>query len=314
MTCGVDLEPYLPLFGQWADELRAGAHRGEPWHQAYRELARALQRLSPRLGVEYLGTMRRFGELDRPLSGSYRYLRGKRGEQTEQDLAAAFYPRYGFGYGRSYAYRQAAPQGSVFKVLTSYAVLMNRYEKLKSEGRSVANLSPFTMIDDVHKSRTKKNRWNVGFRPDGTPIPQNYKGGRLLRTHRRNAGEIDLVGALEVSSNSYFGMAANDVLDDPDELIGAAAALGYGSRTGIELAGEYSGRLPNDVGFNKTGLYCMACGQHEMAVTPLQTAVMLSTLGPAMVRICFTSGNLSIASKRRPISESAGTAVEYFLY
>jgi cell division protein FtsI/penicillin-binding protein 2 len=303
LPCGVPLSPYLSLFGSWADELKGGAHRGEPWHTAYRELSRALAPLTPRVAVAYLQTMRRFEELDRPLLGRYRYLRGKRGAQTERDLAAAFYPRYGFGYGRSYAYRQAAPQGSVFKVVTSYATLMRRYDKLMAEGRSLSQLSPFTMVDDVHKDREKRDQWNVGFTAGGKAIPQRYKGGRLLRTHRRNAGEIDLIGALEVSSNSYFGIAAGEHLDGPEDLIGAASALSYGQRTGIELPGEYPGRFPNDVDFNKTGLYCFACGQHEFSVTPLQTAVMLA--GLANGGTIFEPQVVGLLAGREPVREGS---------
>ncbi len=260
-----DLAPYTDHFSQYRSELSRGAHKNMDWYEAYSTLSEGVGDLSSQLVLEYLGTMRSFDELTEPLIGRYRYLRG----QTQQALAMAFYPRYGFGYGRSFAFRQAATQGSVFKVVGSYAALVQSYWK------NPAKLNPLTMVDDVHKSGGK---WNIGFTVDGRPIPQRYKGGNLLKTHRRHVGRIDLQGALEVSSNSYFGMLAVDCLDSPEDYLAAAQALSFGARTGIDLPGEYPGHLPDDLLTNRTGLYCFTDGQHSLAVTPLQTAVMLGAL------------------------------------
>ena len=73
--------------------------------------------------VQWLKTMRSYRELERPLWGSYRILRGKRGRQTERDLAAAFYPIGGFGFSRCHAYQSAAPMGSIFKLVTANAAM-----------------------------------------------------------------------------------------------------------------------------------------------------------------------------------------------
>jgi cell division protein FtsI/penicillin-binding protein 2 len=61
-------------------------------------------------------------------------------------------------------------------------------------------------------------------------------------------------------------------------LADAARLFSYGSRTGIDLPGEISGSIPNDLDVNQTNLYAMAIGQGSFVVTPLQTSVMLSTL------------------------------------
>ncbi|MGE3953943.1 MAG: penicillin-binding transpeptidase domain-containing protein [Parachlamydiales bacterium] len=268
-----DFAPYADLMLTLGRELEGGAHRGEPWHGAYEQLRAFLAPHPFSIGCEWLATVRPFAELSRPLWGHYRYLRGKPGHQVERDLAAAFYPRYGFGYGRSHAYRQATIQGSVFKFVPAFEALMQRHEKLA--GRA-APISPFTMVDDVHKGTG--NQWNVGFTLEGKAISQRYKGGKLLRTHRRHVGKIDLVKALETSSNSYFGILAVDHIEDPEDLNRRARQLSYGARTGIELPGEYAGRLPDDLATNRTGLYSYVDGQHTLVVTPLQTAVMLSAL------------------------------------
>ena len=256
--------PYVDHFGTYAVELARGAHKRAPWHGAYKRLKQATQSLSIEMTLAYLKSVRSYKELTRPLYGDYRHLRGR----TEEDLAFAFYPKYGFGYGRSFAYRQALPQGSVFKIVTGYAALAQRY----IEGKP---LNPLTIVDDWHKSA---KGYNVGYTLDGKPIPQSYKGGMLLRTQRRHVGEIDLPGALEVTSNCYFGLLAADVLHEGEDLNRAARALGYGAKTGIELPGEFSGKLPTDLNYNRTGLYAYSDGQHSLVVTPLQTALMLSTI------------------------------------
>src|SRR5262249_35066640 len=89
---------------------------------------------------------------------------------------------------------------------------------------------------------------------------------------------IDIVHAIERSSNPYFSILAGDILDDPEDLCMAANLLGYGEKTEIDLPGEYGGRLPKDIAYNRTGLYAMAIGQHSLVGTPIQTATMLAAL------------------------------------
>jgi cell division protein FtsI/penicillin-binding protein 2 len=102
-----------------------------------------------------------------------------------------------------------------------------------------------------------------------------YKGGRLPRSLMADIGEVDLAGALAVSSNPYFAILAGDFLEEPLELNEAAIAFGYGRKTGIDLPGEAKGQLPSDLEGNKTGLYSYAIGQHTLLATPLQAACML---------------------------------------
>ena len=61
--------------------------------------------------MQYLQTIRSFQSLDHPLLGKYRHLRKNiEGNQLEKHLAAAFYPKYGYGYGRSQAYDKPQPR------------------------------------------------------------------------------------------------------------------------------------------------------------------------------------------------------------
>lgn len=228
--------------------------------------------------LEFLQTMRAFEELDRPLFGRYRNLRNIKGLQLEKHLAAAFYPLAGHGYGRSQAFRQSTPQGSVFKLVVAYQGLWDRYQKLKEQHRQIQDLNPLTILDSM-KWHPKPGSVDqiLGYSLDGQVIKRLYKGGMLPRSHP-NIGKIDVIGAIEQSSNIYFSLVAGDCLDDPLSLVQAAREFGFGERTGIELPGEIVGILPDDVTHNRTGLYSFAIGQHSLIVTPLQTAIMLSAI------------------------------------
>lgn len=241
----------------------------------YPKLHAAIKNLPEALAIDYLKSLRPYDELTRPLLGKYRYLR--KGEPPqEKHLAAAFYPAYGFGYGRSHAYRQAAIQGSLFKLVTAYEALVQRYRKIGDPSISHQKLNPLVIVDRVFKLG---NTQYVGYTEDGKPIPQLYKGGRLPRSlaHLDN-GRVDLLRALEVSSNPYFSLLAGESLEHPNDLSDAARLFSFGSRTGIDLPSEIPGKVPTDLETNRTGLYAMAIGQHSLVVTPLQTAVMLATI------------------------------------
>lgn len=239
-------------------------------------LSAILGKLPTPLKREYLSTLRSYQELDGPLAGLYRSLRKNDNlVQLEKHLAAGFYPKYGYGYARSCSYRQSATQGSIFKLVTSYAALIQQYNTLKGIGIGTAALNPLEMIDTVF---TKGKELYVGFDADGKPIPRFYKGGRLPKSSMATIGKIDLLKAIETSSNPYFSLLAGDYLHSPEDLANAARALSLGHRTGIELPGEITGNIPKDLATNRTGLYSFAIGQHTLVVTPIQTAVMLSTI------------------------------------
>jgi cell division protein FtsI/penicillin-binding protein 2 len=227
---------------------------------------------------QFLQMMRPFEELDRPLYGHYRSLRQTKGIQLEKHLAAAFYPLAGYGYGRSQAFRQSTPQGSVFKLVIAYQALLERYQKLKELARTFEDINPLTLIDNI-KWHPKPGSLEqvLGYTMDGQTIKRLYKGGILPRTHP-NIGKIDTIGAIEQSSNIYFSIIAAECVEDPLNLIKVCKAFGYGEKTGIELPGEIVGILPDDLTHNRTGLYSFAIGQHSLIVTPLQTAVVFGAL------------------------------------
>jgi cell division protein FtsI/penicillin-binding protein 2 len=228
--------------------------------------------------AEFLRTFRSFEELDQPLYGRYRPLRNSQGVQCEKHLAAAFYPISGYGYGRSQAFRQSTPQGSVFKVVVAYQALLERYQKLKALQQSISSINPLTIIDSLQWSpKANSVEQVVGYTLDGQPIKRLYKGGMLLRSHP-NIGKITIEGAIEQSSNLYFSLLAVDHIADPSHLIQVSQLFGFGEKTGIELPAEITGALPDDLAHNRTGLYAFAIGQHSLVVTPLQTAIMLGAI------------------------------------
>lgn len=269
------LRPYFDHFIAWHKELSQGAHKALPWHASFEKLQALLKGLNPRFLPEYLHTIRPFDQLNRPLYGKYPHLRKTDNKQLEKHLAAAFYPQFGFGYGRSFAFRQATTQGSVFKLVTSYAALMQRYYEIETTKITTSALNPLVMYDDTFKQGSKLY---IGYDVNEKPIPQLYKGGQLPKSPKLALGRLDLMKAIEVSSNPYFSLLAGDILDSPEDLMDAARLFSYGEKTGIELPAEFSGKLPKDLSLNRNGLYAAAIGQHSMVVTPLQTAVMISTI------------------------------------
>lgn len=272
--CRANEDIYREQLSTWYREVCKGAHGGVPWRENYLLLQSTLQGLDDSLATEYLRTMRSFKELQRPLLGRYRQLKYEGGVQLEKHLASAFYPTYGFSYGRSLAYRQATPQGSLFKLVTAYEALAQRYRSIGG-GEDILKLNPLRMVDQPLRIG---GDWIVGYHMDGKGIPEYYKGGILPKTLTKNVGEIDIVRAIEVSSNSYFALLTSDHMARPRDLTDAAHALSYGHRTGIALPGEITGKVPTDLDYNRSGLYSLAIGQHSLVVSPLQTAVMLATL------------------------------------
>lgn len=220
----------------------------------------------------WVEAVRSFEELTAPLYGSYKFLREEGGVSLQKHLAAAFYPKGGYGFTKDITRADLLPQGSVFKLVTAYQALIDSYDG------TPASLSPLHVLDDLGPPRPDHPRKQLlGFTKEGEMIRRYYKGGMLPRSHP-NIGWTDLQNSIEQSTNLYFSLLASEVIRSPDDLNKAATLLGYGEKTGIELPGEVRGSLPTDLSHNKTGLYSYAIGQHTLVVTPLQTISMLTTL------------------------------------
>lgn len=269
------LTDYDTIILSWFQELAKGAHASIKWRKSYDEIQKAIASLTPKQTSALFKSFRGFQDLTAPLYGNYRYLRKEGKQQQLKHLAAAFYPVYGYGNARSFAYRQATTQGSLFKLVTAYAAMIQKYRQVDDASLTFSDLNPLTIIDKVYKNNGKQY---VGQLPSGKPIPLFYKGGRMMRSVARDIGKIDILGALETSSNPYFSLIAGEYLEDPMDLARTAHLFSYGSKTGIELPSELKGKVPDDLDINRTGLYAMANGQHTLVVTPLQSSVMLSAI------------------------------------
>lgn len=237
-----------------------------------KQLEERLHTLPHALALAYLQTMRSFSMLDAPLWGHYFHFSKPYGEQTLQDLAGFFYPKNGLGYGKSYAYGRATTIGSLFKAVTGY-------EALKQHDLSTQSydLNPLTLYDETNPQIVTDQGMVLGRTLDGKWITRHYKGGRLPRSHAR-IGKVDFLTAMERSSNIYFSLLASEVIDHPASLYETTCKLGFGKPTGVDLIGEISGYVPDDIRDNRTSLYSFAIGQHSLVVTPLQTSLMLSAL------------------------------------
>ncbi|MBN1914265.1 MAG: hypothetical protein JW769_00010 [Parachlamydiales bacterium] len=235
--------------------------------------------LSYPLMEDLFHTFRSFAKLDRPLLTSYPRMKSST-PPTEQTLAASFYPRGGLSYIRSYCFHHATPLGSLFKPITAYAGLLEKYRFLRNNNLPLTDLNPLTITDcyrwDAHA--TKKGSYVVGYSLNNKPFTRFYKGGRLPRSSNPEIGTIDLIGALGHSSNPYFSLLASECLSSPGVLLDIAQDFGFGEKTNIDLYGEYKGSLPTDLEYNKTGLYSFAIGQHSLVTTPLQIGMALASL------------------------------------
>lgn len=266
---------YIGHFTNWHTEIAQGAHQQLDWLTAYKKLQSAITAIDPSQRLPFMRSLRSYRQLTRPLLSAHAPLFKGKQQPLEKHLAAAFYPAYGFGFGRSQAYRQSSTQGSLFKLVTAYEALIQRYNALGKVSPTPAQLNPLVIVDALF---THGKESFLGYNADGKPLPRFYKGGRLPRSVKSNVGQLNLLTAIEVSNNAYFSLLAGDVLLQPNDLAEAARKFGYGVRTGIDLPSEISGKIPTDLDTNRTGLYSMAMGQHTLVVTPLQTGVMLSAL------------------------------------
>ncbi|MEF9519511.1 penicillin-binding transpeptidase domain-containing protein [Chlamydia crocodili] len=268
------LKAYYEVLSIWKGELESGAHKALSWHEHYEFLKQKSFDSSINLMHLFL-SFREFSELQRPLYGNYAPMLTRNVPQKEQDLAAAFYPTYGYGYLRSHAFGQAATLGSIFKLVSAYSVLS---QEVMRGNVDIDYLSRLLVIVDRQSFGYVSSKPHVGFFKDGSPIPSFYHGGILPKNDYAGRGRIDLIAALEMSSNPYFSLLVGEYLSDPEDLCHAASLFGFGEKTGIGLPGEYAGVIPHDVAYNRSGLYATAIGQHTLVVTPLQTAVMMAAL------------------------------------
>lgn len=140
------------------------------------------------------------------------------------------------------------PPGSVFKIMTALA------------GLQTGALTTETKVNDEGVLKVGEFQY----------------GNWYFSQYGKTEGEISLVQALQRSNDIYFYKAAEWI--GPDALARFARLFHYGSKTGIELASESTGTIPDSTWKKETqheqwylgDTYHMGIGQGDVLVTPLQ--------------------------------------------
>ena len=183
--------------------------------------------------------------------------------------------------------------------------------------------STFKLFTALAALRTGLIAPNTTFVDEGSYRLRSCRGQKCVFRNAggRAYGRINLVRALTVSSDAFFyDLGANFWFGggpNADAIQGAARDLGLGGRTGIELAGEMRGRIPdpesrksqheqNPRAFPNGEWYAgdnvnLSIGQGDTAVTPLQLANSYAAFA--------NGGNLFKPRVAARVLEPAGTPV-----
>ncbi len=86
--------------------------------------------------------------------------------------------------------------------------------------------------------------------------------------------EVSLTKALAYSKNDYFQQVGGQV--GFDKMVEYARQLGLGEKTGINVRGEFAGRMPSAT--SRSGVYRMSSHGDSFQVTPLQLATLVSAM------------------------------------
>lgn len=151
------------------------------------------------------------------------------------------------------AFRSAYPPGSTFKVTSGLAALQEHVVK----------------IDDTFSCPPSLDIGRLTFR--------NWK--------KTDAGSLNFADALTQSCNTWFYQVG--IKTGSQRLSDWSLRMGFGMRTGIPLAAETEGRVPNDEYMKKVhgrkmlegDLANFSIGQGDLLITPLQMAQMMGIIG-----------------------------------
>ena len=130
--------------------------------RAIAELRGALHKLKLKDAYLLCQSFKKMNDLSSPLFGRYHLRTSKRKDQTQKHLAMHFYPITGFGYSRSYAYQEAAPLGSIFKIVTAFEATNQKFSPSKPN-----NLNPLTIIDCSNPRVKERSKQILGYHTDG---------------------------------------------------------------------------------------------------------------------------------------------------
>jgi penicillin-binding protein 2 len=178
------------------------------------------------------------------------------------------------------AIQMALPPGSVFKVVTSIALLES------------AGLDPTAVFHcQGYLKRPDQQRCEVYVR------------------HGIGHGDITLAEALAESCNVYFFHHAKDL--PPQTLVDWAQRLGFGQPTGIDMPAEAHGAIPRPDSIRKieghqwhaADTQAMSVGQGSLTATPVQVVRLMAAVAnggllvtPHVVRQEVTAGSSALLS------------------
>ncbi len=172
----------------------------------------------------------------------------------------------------------------------SQPITTKMWQELQAQGNPFLNLalrsfppaSTFKIVTATAGMESGKYPPNTIL---GTYPYLNVSGTRFGEWNKRGFGRMGYVGALAWSSNTFHGQVGRGV--GGKALIKWARKYGFGSPTGIELAGETAGLIADDTwkrrnfrnwGWTAGDTVNMSIGQGFTLATPLQVAVMFSAI------------------------------------
>ncbi len=186
------------------------------------------------------------------------------------------------------AIQMTLPPGSVFKTLTSVAVIESRV--IDPDARVVCQ----GYLDPDHPNRHR------------CYIYSHYGIGH---------GDTTLSDALCRSCNVYFYEAAHTI--GPEPIVAWADRFGFGHPTGVDLPGETGGHVPSPDsrrtvaggGTKKSPWYPgdtlgLAIGQSRLTVTPIQVARMMAAVANGGYLVTPHVARLSVSSNRSSVEQA----------
>ena len=145
--------------------------------------------------------------------------------------------------------------------------------------------------------------------------------GLKLRCSRRwGHGEIDLLEALKFSCNTYFCSLGAEI--GTNAVVSAARAFGLGARTGLDLAVDTPGLVPDAVSkrarlgeaWYSGDLVQMSIGQGLLLASPLQMACVAGAIGTGSLVRPHLKRDLAVERRPLPFSRDALHAVRHGMW
>ena len=89
-------------------------------------------------------------------------------------------------------------------------------------------------------------------------------------------GSLNVVGAIRRSCNTWFYQVGRKT--GAEAFLSVARRLGFGSKTGIPIAGEAAGTVPAEANYSVT-VANLSIGQGALGATPIQVARAMAAIG-----------------------------------